>query len=571
MEKEHKTFLVLSVLVLNVFYVVIFIYGKGQFLPIDDYYLFFALTIFAYLTQSFGVAKFKDLTVVPHFFALFPMLAIFGPIPTSIIAYTNTLFAYRKNYDLYARFYGGVQYALSYYIAGMVMQMFHYNFGGIVLSLLTFKLVNSILVDMFYDYFRNRWHDFKSVMKNSFTEVAFFSLTIPMVFMLATQENGMLEIFIVYTLIFPVIFAKLLSIQSKSNQELEKEKTALSMSLNKLKRILEVSEMLKVNMSLVDLMMRVASIIHNDLGWEYVLVSMITPDDKVNRVAYAGIEEKDFERLKKNSPPLEMIKSLMKEEFKISHSYFIPEEAMIDIPVESSYLGEYEVIDDKSWRERDLLWIPITDRNGKMIAFISPDKPISGKRPLFEDIAILEIFANQVFIALENSNEFEKLQEKAMRDSQTGLYNHTEFYNKLEGTIERDEKFCLVMIDIDDFKIVNDTYGHQMGDRVVAYISEVIKRSIRQEDVAARYGGDEFAIILRGIGKDIAKGIAERLRISVTAGDSPVKITISLGVACRPDDALESNDIVMLADKALYMAKMRGKNRVVLAEKNREI
>lgn len=567
MKKEHKIFLILSILTLNVFYLVIFIYGEGEFLSIGNYYFFFTLTIFAYLTQSFGVAKFKNLTVVPHFFALFPMLAAFGPIPTSIIAYANTILAYRKNYDLYARFYGGVQYALSYYIAGVVMQIFHFNWIGIVLSLLTFKLVNSILVDMFYDYFRNRWHGLKNVVKNSYTEVTFFSLTTPMVFMLVTQKNSMSEVFIVYTLVFPVVFAKLLSIQAKSNQELKKEKIELSKSLDKLKKILEVSEMLKVNMSLIDLMMRVASIIHNDLGWEYVLVSMITPDGKVNRVAYAGIEEKDFERLKKNPPPLEMIRSLMKEEFKVSHSYFIPEEAMVDIPAESSYLGKYEVVDAESWRERDLLWIPITDRNGKMIAFISPDKPLSGKRPSFEDIAILEIFANQVFIALENSSEFEKLQEKAIRDTQTGLYNHTEFYNKLEGMVERDEKVCLVMIDIDDFKIVNDTYGHQMGDKVIAYISEVIKRSIRQEDIAARYGGEEFAIILRGIEGDTARKIAERLRISIAAGSSPVKITISLGVACRPKDALESNDIVMLADKALYMAKMRGKNRVVLAKK----
>ncbi len=566
-EKEHKVFLMLSILTLNVFYLVIFTYGQGAFLSIDDYYFFFTLTIFAYLIQSFGISNFGDLTVVPHFFALFPMLAVFGPIPTSIIAYVNTLFAYRKNYDLYARFYGGVQYALSYYIAGVVMQIFHFNWVGIILSLLVFKLVNSILVDMFYDYFRNRWYGLKNVIKNSCTEVAFFSLTIPMVFMLVIQEKDILKIFIVYALVFPVIFTKLLSIQDKFNQELKKEKVELSTSLNKLKRILEVSEMLKVNMSLVDLMMRVASIIHNDLGWEYVLVSMITPDGKVNRVAYSGIEKEEFERLKKNPPPLKMIKFLMKEEFKVSHSYFIPGEAMIELPEESSYLGNYDVIDDESWQEKDLLWIPITNRNDKMIAFISPDKPLDGKRPSFEDIAILEIFANQVFIALENSNEFEKLQEKAIRDSQTGLYNHTEFYNKFEGMIERDEKVCLVMIDIDDFKIVNDTYGHQMGDKIIAYISEMIKRSIRQEDIAARYGGEEFAIILKGIEGNTAKSIAERLRISIVAGDSPVKVTISLGVACRPKDALESNDIVMLADKALYLAKMRGKNRVVLTKK----
>ncbi len=572
MEKQEQfgkeisvKFFTASIFVLNALYLFLLFFGRGKFFSVENYGLFLVLAVFAYLVQSFGRAKFWKVTVVPHFFALFPMLALFGPVPTSVVVYVSTILAYRKNYPLQSRIYGAAQYGISYYIAGVVLQMIGTGWVGLIVSMVVFKTLNSILVDMFYDYFRKTWESMKKVAEDSLMEIAFFSLTVPIVFALAQKRDFITDFLAVYTLIFPVIFTKLLSIQYRINKEMEFEKSALSRSLDKLKRVFEVSEMLKSNISVVNLMNRVASIIHNDLGWEYVLVSMITPDNKVERVASAGISPEDFERLKKNPPSFEFIKSLMKDEFKVSNSYFIPEEAQVYIPPNEMYIGEYDVTDENSWHEKDLLWIPITDRNGEMIALISPDKPKNGIRPTFDDITVLEIFANQVMLALENSSEFETLQEKALRDGQTGLYNHTEFYNKLEKMVKGKEKFCLIMMDIDDFKLVNDTYGHQTGDRVISYIANVIKSSTRQRDVSARYGGEEFAMVLRGIDKKMAKTISERIRLSVTMGDSPVKITVSIGVACCPTDAADVSEIVAAADRALYMAKMRGKNQVVVA------
>ncbi len=555
----------LSIIGLDALYV--FLILNEHFPAINNYTLFFILSLAAYLMGSFAIATFSnDFTVVPHFFAIFPMLILFDPVSTSLIAYLTVLFAYRKH-DARARLFGSVQYALAYYFAGLTLQKIGCNLGGIILALLVFKIINAVLVDFWYDFLRSRIRKIKVWIKGFFMELGFFSMTIPMVAAFPLVKNNVtLEFLVIYSLIFPPVFVKFLAIQSRSNRELKSEKEQLSKSVQKLKRILEVSQMLKVNMPLKELMMRVAAIIHDDLGWEYVLVSMVTPDGRIERIAYAGISEEEFKRLKKNTPSLQFIKSLMKEEYKISNSYFIPQEAEEILPPESSFIGEYEEKkDENAWRDMDLLWIPITDRMGKMVAFISPDKPKSGKRPTLEEITILEIFANQVFIALENSSEFEKLQEKAIRDGQTGLYNHTEFYNKLEGIIQNDEKFCLVMIDIDDFKLVNDTYGHQMGDKVIEYISETIKRSIRHGDVAARYGGEEFVIIFRGMNKRTVKSIAERLRISVGSGNSPVKVTISVGVACYPGDSSTSAGIVAEADKALYMAKLSGKNTVVVA------
>jgi diguanylate cyclase (GGDEF)-like protein len=559
--------LFLSIALLNVLYV--FLVFQGHFQSIENYPLFLLMSFAAYATSSFAVSTFSNnFKVVPHFFMIFPMLALFDPASTSIIAYLSALFSYRKKYDMRARLYGSVQYAVAYYISGLVIQKTGCNWQGVILALIVFKVINAALVDLWYNYLRVRLRNLKSMIKGFFMELAFFSLTIPMVMVFPLiKHNMMLQIFVIYTLSFPPIFVKFISLQSTSNEILKAEKDMLSKSVEKLKRILEVSQMLKANMPLRELMMRVADIIHDDLGWEYVLVSMITPDGKVERIAYSGIDEKEFKRLKEHAPELDFIKSLMKEKYRVSNSYFIPEEAEEILPPESAFIGKYDnrSKDQSAWRDMDLLWIPITDRMGKMVALISPDKPRNGKRPTLEDITILEIFANQVFIALESSTEFEKLQEKAIRDGQTGLYNHTEFYNKLEGVIQKDEKFCLAMIDIDDFKLVNDTYGHQMGDEVIKYISDTIKRSIRHGDVAARYGGEEFAIIFKGMDKRTAKSIAERLRVSVSGGNSPVKVTISIGVACYPKDANSSAEIVAVADKALYTAKLRGKNMVVLS------
>ncbi len=560
--------MVASLIGLNAVY--FFFISQAHFNVTVDYFLFAAFAVSAYVVNSFSVARFPNgFTVVPHFFLIFPMLAMFDPVSVSIASYLVTLLCYRKNYSWDRRLYGGVQYAIAYYTAGWVMQSLGVNWAGVILSLIVFKIVNFLLVDVWFRYLRNELRSGTELVKEIFMESALFFMAVPFVIAIpVVKSNSLLLSFIIYSLLFPPIFTKFLSMQSVAAYTLKNEKEKLVTNIEKLKRILEVSQMLKANMPLQELMSRVAAIIHEDLGWEYVLVSVVKPDGTVERIASSGIDEKEFQRLKENPHRIEFFKSLMKGEYKISNSYFIPQEADISLPEESTFFGEYDEQNEKdAWQERDLLWIPITDRNGKMVALISPDKPKNGKRPTIEDITTLEIFANQVFIALENSAEFEKIQEKAIRDGQTGLYNHTEFYNKLELIAERKETFCLMMIDIDDFKLVNDTYGHQTGDKIIEYISDTIKRSIRQGDVAARYGGEEFAVILKNIDKRNAKMIAERLRVSVSAGKSPVKVTISIGISCHPEDSSTPNEIISMADRALYVAKMRGKNMVVVAKR----
>jgi len=174
-------------------------------------------------------------------------------------------------------------------------------------------------------------------------------------------------------------------------------------------------------------------------------------------------------------------------------------------------------------------------------------------------------------IAIENSSLF----RQATTDRMTGLYSHHFFEKTMEEEMERARRyasrFSLMMFDIDNFKKFNDTYGHLLGDKIIREIAKVLIRSVRQVDFAARYGGEEFAVILPSV--DIKGGLvaAERIRKKIEehsfpGAEPPLHVTISVGVAeYDPIHDYASSDIVHAADKALYISKGAGRNRVSLA------
>lgn len=155
----------------------------------------------------------------------------------------------------------------------------------------------------------------------------------------------------------------------------------------------------------------------------------------------------------------------------------------------------------------------------------------------------------------------------ALRDGLTGLYDRSTLLSKLRDEIRRYERYgnevSLIMLDIDNFKQINDEHGHQRGDWALLRLSRIIQSEIRDVDIGARYGGEEFAIILPQTGADEAVSLAERVRQHVEeefAND--LRMAISLGVATCPEDAQTVHDLVKQADKALYQSKTKGKNRV---------
>jgi diguanylate cyclase (GGDEF)-like protein len=140
--------------------------------------------------------------------------------------------------------------------------------------------------------------------------------------------------------------------------------------------------------------------------------------------------------------------------------------------------------------------------------------------------------------------------------------------SELKFAIRHETSLSLLLLDIDHFKKINDTHGHLAGDAVLANLAQVLGRAVRNEDVVARFGGEEFAIILRAIGIDPAVQMAERLRrlveaTSAQAGGVALKATVSIGVAGLPSTSVKTpEELVEVADKALYRAKAEGRNCV---------
>jgi diguanylate cyclase (GGDEF)-like protein len=168
-----------------------------------------------------------------------------------------------------------------------------------------------------------------------------------------------------------------------------------------------------------------------------------------------------------------------------------------------------------------------------------------------------------------------QLTELASRDDLTGLANRRRFNEALENEVERANRFhrplTLVLFDLDALKLINDTYGHPVGDAAVRHIGTCLRTEIRRFEVAARVGGDEFAVLLVDTNFDQGRVVAEKLRRRIAAASvGPVgQVTISAGLASLPAHAESASELVRIADEALYEAKHQGRNRVVLSRKVR--
>ena len=166
-------------------------------------------------------------------------------------------------------------------------------------------------------------------------------------------------------------------------------------------------------------------------------------------------------------------------------------------------------------------------------------------------------------------DRYEMAVHSAITDKLTGLYNRRYFDHFLDLEIKRSSRqnasLALLMIDIDNFKQINDTLGHLFGDTILNKLGKLIKTEIRETDMAARYGGEEFAIVMSNTGLKEAVRIAERIRQSIQAYSFDTEnflTTVSIGIALYPLDAHSLNELIEKSDNSLYKAKRDGKNRV---------
>jgi len=279
--------------------------------------------------------------------------------------------------------------------------------------------------------------------------------------------------------------------------------------------------------------------------------------DRLNIRVVAGLEDEAFQEKVNNS--------------EIKCRSFKPGEGLAGRvfvnakPIVVNNIKEDDVfVDSDASYVRSIVCIPMVVYND-VIGVINVTNKRHDKEFTDEDVEMLKAVADQAAVAINKA----QLWDMAVSDSLTGLYVRRYFMVKLQEELLRAERYknilSIVMADLDRFKNINDTYGHDAGDRVLKAIGKFLQQNIRDVDVIARYGGEEFVIMIPETTKDAAYILAERLRkqFAELKLENFPQITISLGIATYPFDGTELEDLIKNADAAMYAAKRAGRNKVV--------
>jgi diguanylate cyclase (GGDEF)-like protein len=191
-----------------------------------------------------------------------------------------------------------------------------------------------------------------------------------------------------------------------------------------------------------------------------------------------------------------------------------------------------------------------------------------------EEFELAIRFGDAVALALDNAKTRAALERQAQTDSLTGLYNHRFFHERMKAELHRatrsHDSVSVVMLDLDDFKRINDIFGHGVGDSVLIRLADVLREAVRASDVVCRLGGEEFAIIMPSCDAGDALGLATRIAEQISSLEvEPVgRLTVSMGIVQGPEQASNAREMAAYADAAMMTAKARGKDRIVLYEKS---
>src|SRR5579884_2650209 len=186
------------------------------------------------------------------------------------------------------------------------------------------------------------------------------------------------------------------------------------------------------------------------------------------------------------------------------------------------------------------------------------------------EFEVAKRFGDVAALALDNAEIRERLERQARTDSLTGLFNHSVFYERLLEALQEASRnhvpIAVLMLDIDDFKHVNDVHGHAVGDELLGCLADALRGSVRPEDVVCRLGGEEFAVVMVGCSGDDAVRVAERIETRLAAVEFPGigRMTVSVGVALGPEHAMNPRELAACAEAAMMTAKAQGKGRIVV-------
>jgi diguanylate cyclase (GGDEF)-like protein len=304
--------------------------------------------------------------------------------------------------------------------------------------------------------------------------------------------------------------------------------------------------------------------------WEYISqydqdLDDLINQDKIDQSIGQGKLFKSVEKIK--IPLVTKEDNLLLRAYTSGLAMHIPQEQIV-------YYAADPLL--QAFKTNELVIMPLKAKdqvNGLIIADnLYTQKPITEN-----DLKIFTMLANQAGLAIENSRLYEIIKHKSRSDAITNLWNHGFFQDQLATEIENAQKtnspISLIMMDIDNFKELNDAYGHQNGDIVLKEMASILKDSSRGGDYVCRYGGEEFSVILTQTGKDQGYVIAERIRERIAghffpkfSSEEHLKVTVSIGLATFPEDAQTKETLITRADKAMYAAKHSGKNLTCLAE-----
>jgi diguanylate cyclase (GGDEF)-like protein len=244
----------------------------------------------------------------------------------------------------------------------------------------------------------------------------------------------------------------------------------------------------------------------------------------------------------------------------------------VTLQVEKGKLRNKQKVMDPQASLKSHLTLPLVIE-GEIIGCIS----INSDQANMYNVPRLQFFSvlgYQMAASLKHIQRFSTVKKEAIYDTLTNLFNRRHFEERLSAesqkAFESESNLSMIMVDIDHFKKVNDTFGHDGGDKVLREIASLLKNSVRQHDTVARYGGEEFVLLLPGAPLDPTNMVAERIRRSVEntpfdMGQTQIHITISLGISNFPIHRMKSKEeLVKMADLALYEAKRGGRNRVCI-------
>ena len=332
-------------------------------------------------------------------------------------------------------------------------------------------------------------------------------------------------------------------------------------SANRFKTLYELSQVISANLNLEEMYPAIFQAVSKMMRTEFFSIALVDRENGVIRdvfmidreqpveLGFRGINEGLFAQVIKEGKP------------RIYNSF----DASAISDTGAVLIGDMEE-DEIS---QSLLIVPLKTSSGTLGVLsaqsYTPDMYSS------EDLETLELLAANVSIAIENAQLFDKVQSMAITDPLTGLSNRRKFYENASLEFDQSRRYdrplSVIMMDIDHFKRVNDTYGHAVGDQVLQGLAQLVKSNLRQVDFLARYGGEEFVIMMPETGLEEAMMIAERLRQNTAEATLPTRagnmvITISLGVVKLEDDCRNLEELLDRSDQAMYVSKRTGRNKV---------